>query len=66
MDIEIRCTNRIMFGKLSQGILEVKCKSNRCGARKGNVVLHQFSTITGKLLDTKVYKDPTFNKETQS
>lgn len=63
--VEIRCPNRILFGKLSQGVLEVKCKSQRCGARHGVVVLHQFDSTTGKLLDTKVYRDPILKEKNQ-
>jgi hypothetical protein len=39
------------------GIVELKCNSRFCGARSGVVVLHQFSTGDGVLVDTKKYKD---------
>ena len=55
---ELRCPNRILFGDLEDGILEVKCKSARCGARPGVVVLHHFDMHTGQPLETKVYKNP--------
>lgn len=60
MSVQLRCRNRILFGELDceDRILEVKCRSVRCGAGVGKVVLHHFDLITGKLLETKVFLDP--------
>lgn len=56
--VELRCANGIMFGKLEDGVLEVKCRSAYCGASRGVVVIHQFSTLTGDLLETLRFRDP--------
>jgi hypothetical protein len=58
MVIELRCPNRILFGVLDDRIIETKCKSARCGAKSGVVILHRFSADTGHLLETKVFQDP--------
>lgn len=63
MSEDLRCPNGILFGKLGDGVLEVKCRSSRCGASAGKVILHQFSSSTGELLDTKVYRDPHIKKK---
>lgn len=60
--MEIRCPAK-KFGELlkpskDEGILEVSCPSRFCGRHFDIVVIHQFSTTTGKLLDTRYYKDP--------
>lgn len=39
------------------GIVELKCSSRFCGAKAGVVVLHRFSTETGKLLGTSRFRD---------
>jgi len=60
--MELRCSNGILFGFLdTQGkipVIEVKCRSRRCGHEPGAVVLHRFSVYTGDLLETKRFKDP--------
>lgn len=61
--MELRCENKILHGMLEDGILEVKCRSSRCGARRGVVVIHHFSVTSGDLLETKVFKDPATRKE---
>lgn len=60
---ELRCPNRILFGVLDDRVIEVKCKSNRCGARAGVVILHRFNADTGDFLETKVFRDPTNLKD---
>lgn len=47
---------------LEDGILEFKCRSSRCGAGRGKVIIHRFSATSGDLLETKVFKDPTDRK----
>ena len=61
--MEIRCENGIKFGEVHDGILEVKCRSSRCGHRPGVVVLHRISLETGELLNTKRFRDITKRKE---
>lgn len=57
--MELRCSSSILHGVIEDGVLEVLCKSNRCGKESGVVVLHRFNVETGKLIETKKYKDPT-------
>jgi hypothetical protein len=59
---ELRCDNRILHGVLENRVLEVKCRSARCGARRGVVIIHRFSVVTGGLLETLQFKDPITRK----
>jgi hypothetical protein len=59
---ELRCENSILFGILDDGKVKVKCKSTRCGAGVGRVVIHSFDTITGVLLETRKFRDPVTRK----
>jgi hypothetical protein len=63
--IELRCDNNIKFGELFEedGVLEVRCRSSRCGHEPGVVVVHGFDVETGKLLGTEKYRDPSVTKE---
>lgn len=61
--MELRCGNGIKFGDLVDGVLEVKCRSSRCGHRSGSVILHRFDTLTGELLESRQFKDPAYRKE---
>ena len=63
MSDDVRCPSGILFGKLEDGVLEVKCRSNRCGHEAGKVILHQFSALDGHFLATKVYRDPSTTPE---
>jgi hypothetical protein len=56
--MELRCENKILHGIIEDGFLDVKCRSSRCGARRGVVVIHRFSISSWVLLETKVYQDP--------
>lgn len=56
--MDLRCGNSILFGVVDGPVLEVKCRSSRCGAGPGVVVLHRFSLPTGDLIDTQTYKNP--------
>jgi len=66
--MELRCLSK-KFGELTpDGVIEIKCPSRFCGAAPGIVVIHQFAPETGKLLDTKKFRDPvpvTATKEVQ-
>jgi hypothetical protein len=53
----MRCLNSL-HGLIFGGAVEVKCRSRRCGARSGVVVLHRFDLDTGELIDTRMFKDP--------
>lgn len=59
---DLRCPNGIKFGELTTEFIEVKCRSRRCGAQPGVVVIHRF-THEGSLIDTKHYRDPAFRNE---
>lgn len=64
--MELRCENGIKFGEVvgdANGIIEVKCRSSRCGHRSGVVVLHRFSLETGNLLNTRLFRDITSRKD---
>jgi hypothetical protein len=60
--IELRCDNHILFGRVIDGLLDVKCRSNRCGAATGVVVIHRFDIHTGRIIETKRFKDPAYRK----
>lgn len=59
---DLRCDNSILFGVVLEDTLEVKCRSSRCGAGQGVVVLHRFDLKTGRLISTATYKNPTKEK----
>jgi len=65
--LELRCPNKkfgeVAVASLDEGIIEVMCPSRFCGKRGGVVVLHRFSTSTGKLLATRRYKSPEGGKQ---
>lgn len=56
--MDLRCPNGIKFAELNDGLIEVKCRSSRCGAGTGVVVLHQFDAVTGMLVNTRRFRDP--------
>lgn len=56
--MDLRCDNSILFGVVDESTIEVKCRSARCGAGQGIVVLHRFDIRTGALLSTASYKNP--------
>lgn len=61
MSQELRCPNKKHAALISpgtSGVVEVKCDSRFCGAQRGVVVLHRFSTETGQLLETVKFKSP--------
>ena len=55
--IELRCAHSLQ-GKMIDGKLEIKCRSYKCGARSGIIVLHRFDPFTGVLVETKRFRDP--------
>lgn len=57
--VELRCDNGIKFGELFDGAtVEVKCRSARCGAGGGTVVLHVFDVLNGSLIGTRIFREP--------
>jgi len=65
--VELRCEHKILHGILDtkNHVVEFKCRSARCGARPGVVVIHRFDALTGVLLRTDRFKDPGQGKEVQ-
>jgi hypothetical protein len=55
--MDLRCPNGIKFGEIDEGLIEVKCRSSRCGAGTGVVVLHRFDPRTGILVETKRFRE---------
>lgn len=57
---DVRCGSGILFGRLDENtmVFETKCRSRRCGAGQGVVVIHRFSCNTGELLSTRSFQDP--------
>jgi hypothetical protein len=63
--MELRCGNGILHGIMvvDGSILEVPCRSARCGKAAGVVVLHRFNIHTGKLVETLRFSEPEVVKE---
>jgi hypothetical protein len=55
--IDLRCPSKKHGSVIGKDVVEVKCNSRFCGARRGVIVLHRFNTVSGDLLDTKRYKE---------
>ena len=64
--MEARCDFGLLFFCVvevdGQHLIEVKCRSTRCGVEPGVVVLHRF-TVNGVLHSTQRFKDPGYRKE---
>jgi antitoxin component YwqK of YwqJK toxin-antitoxin module len=61
--IEIRCRGKVhgIIKEYPNGkrLFEVRCKDNYCVDRgKNEVVFHYYDMQSGKLVDTKKYRDP--------
>jgi hypothetical protein len=63
--VELRCDNGIKFAELYPDLREiaVKCRSGRCGAARGVVVIHTFDLATGRMVGTERYRDPVTEQE---
>jgi hypothetical protein len=55
--MELRCQHRIN-AVIDGDVIEISCRSRLCGKRPGVVVIHRFSVTTGKLIETKRFRDP--------
>lgn len=62
--MDLRCPYKLHGLLHADGVLEVRCKSRKCGAKPGVVVIHRFKIPSGELIDTRRHRDinPT-NKE---
>lgn len=54
---ELRCPGHLHGLLADDNRLEVKCSSRRCGAKSGVVVLHYFDLSTGRLVETRKFRD---------
>lgn len=62
---ELRCGHSILFGTIHGAILEVSCRSNRCGKEPGVIIIHRFALRddpegrhkTGDLVETLKFRD---------
>jgi len=55
--MDLRCSSK-KHAVLTNGTIEVRCRSIFCGYEPGKVILHQFDAGSGELLSTKEYRDP--------
>jgi hypothetical protein len=65
-NVELRCGKRLHGILTDDGVLEVSCRSSLCGHRDGVVVIHKFDAVTGQLIGTVKYKDPTAARKEQA
>lgn len=64
MNLDLRCSAKLHAIVVAPNRVEVKCSSRFCGAGRGVVVLHQFDTTTGAVVETKKFTDPVLNNRT--
>jgi hypothetical protein len=64
METQLRCEGNL-YGILSEDhtSIEVKCHQRRCGYRKGIVVLHTILLETGKVIETKRFRDASYKRK---
>jgi hypothetical protein len=60
--VDLRCPTRkhavLLRPSADAGVVEVMCPSRFCGRRDGVTVLHEFSTSTGALIRTRLFRNP--------
>jgi hypothetical protein len=58
--VDMRCANKkhavLTTPSTDEGVVEFRCDSRWCGAGNGVIVLHRFSTVDGRLMDTHKYR----------
>jgi hypothetical protein len=66
--MELRCDSGRLHGYVieASGILEVSCRSTRCGKKIGVVVVHRFNLSSGQVISTRLYSEPRKEFEWQS
>lgn len=62
MGTALRCQSKKHAVLLSSHVIEVKCSSRFCGARRGVVVLHRFDLDTGEMT-TRIFSEPPRGKK---
>ena len=65
MSEELRCPSRLHARLTDTGLIEIKCRYDRCGANSETSVLHYFDPVTGDLVQTRKFREPAtvFNKK---
>lgn len=56
--MDLRCDSKKHGEVHEPAVIEIKCDSRFCGARRGVVVIHRFDTTTGKLIGTSQFRNP--------
>jgi len=64
MTIKLRCDGTL-YGVVSDDhqTIEVRCTRRKCGHEAGVIVLHTLSIETGKVLNTRRFREPLIRKE---
>lgn len=60
---DLRCDHIKFAEVIVPGVIEVKCRSARCGASPEKVVIHRFDVLKMELVETRTFKNPKFRKE---
>lgn len=63
MATPLRCPSKKHAEVISDHVVEIKCSSRFCGARKGRVILHRFDLATGEMTTRTFAEPPTQKKE---
>ncbi len=58
MTQEMRCDAKLHALIVADGVVEVKCDSRFCRPDRSTVVLHRFDAVTGRLIETLTFKNP--------
>lgn len=61
--VDLRCDGTLHGRLTDERWLEVKCKRRSCGFVKGMVILHTIDIITGEVVKTDRFSEPTNQKE---
>lgn len=57
---ELRCESHLHGIINDEGLIEIKCRWKPCVPDSSVVVFHYFDPITGKEVDTKMFRNPNF------
>lgn len=57
-NVEMRCESRTLHGVIRDGLIEVKCRDRKCKKELGAATFHYFDPLTGELIKTNSYRDP--------
>lgn len=56
--MDLRCEFIKHAELIEPGVIEFKCRSNKCGHGPGIVVIHRFDAMTGDLISTDRFREP--------